>query len=101
METPTNSNLFRPTEAVIDLDALRHNLALAKQLAGAEVSLMGVVKANGYGHGAVAIAKTWKQGGFRHWPWPLPVKAKNYAKRGCEFPCTFLAAPFRPREIFW
>lgn len=48
--------------AVIDLDALRHNAArLARAAAGAE--LMAVVKANGYGHGAVACARAALDGG--------------------------------------
>jgi alanine racemase len=47
--------MARPNQARLDLAALRHNLALARELApGARV--MAVVKANGYGHGAVTIA---------------------------------------------
>jgi len=44
---------FRPTVAEIDLDAIRHNAQLLKP-SGAE--LMAVVKADGYGHGAVPVA---------------------------------------------
>ncbi|MFL5796344.1 MAG: alanine racemase [Actinomycetota bacterium] len=44
---------FRPTVAEIDLDAIRHNARLMKP-EGTE--LMAVVKANGYGHGAVEAA---------------------------------------------
>jgi alanine racemase len=44
----------RPTVAVIDLDAVRHNVRVLKP-PGAE--LMAVVKANGYGHGAVPVAR--------------------------------------------
>jgi alanine racemase len=40
----------RPILATIDLDALRHNLAVARRLAGAR-SVWAVVKANAYGHG--------------------------------------------------
>ncbi|ACU40355.1 alanine racemase [Actinosynnema mirum DSM 43827] len=44
-------------EVVIDLDNLRHNTAyLAARAPGAE--LMAVVKADGYGHGAVEVART-------------------------------------------
>jgi alanine racemase len=52
----------RPTLAIIDLTALRHNLAVARQLArGREV--IAVVKANAYGHGAVPVARTlWEAG---------------------------------------
>ena len=48
--------MSRPARAHIDLDALLHNLRYAKELArGARV--LAVVKANGYGHGAVPIAR--------------------------------------------
>ena len=45
---------IRRTRALIDLDALDHNLALLNARAA---QLMPAVKANGYGHGAIAIAK--------------------------------------------
>jgi alanine racemase len=45
---------FRPTWVEIDLDAIRHNVR-ALRPPGAE--LMAVVKANGYGHGDVAVAR--------------------------------------------
>ncbi len=44
----------RPTTAVVDLGAIRHNVALLKP-PGAE--LMAVVKANGYGHGDVEVVR--------------------------------------------
>ena len=45
----------RPNQARLDLSALRHNLALVRQLAPRS-RVMAVVKANAYGHGAAAIA---------------------------------------------
>ncbi len=47
--------MSRPSQARLDLAALRHNLALARELAPRS-RLMAVVKANAYGHGAVTIA---------------------------------------------
>ncbi len=44
------------TRAQIDLSALRHNLAVMRGLAG-EAGMIGVVKADAYGHGAVPIAR--------------------------------------------
>lgn len=41
----------------IDHDALRDNLGVVRRLAGGQ-SIIGVVKANAYGHGAVEIART-------------------------------------------
>ena len=51
---------YRPTVAVIDLGAIRHNVRALKP-EGTEV--MAVVKANGYGHGDVAVARAAVEGG--------------------------------------
>lgn len=44
----------RPTRIRVDLDALTHNLRAIRTHAG--VPLMGIVKANAYGHGLVPVA---------------------------------------------
>ncbi|HEY0634077.1 MAG TPA: alanine racemase [Gammaproteobacteria bacterium] len=46
----------RPARAVIDLGALRHNLAVARR-AAPHSRIMAAVKANGYGHGLVRVAR--------------------------------------------
>jgi alanine racemase len=51
----SNVNL---TWAEIDLDAIAHNARELKRLVGEKTGLMAVVKANGYGHGAVPVAET-------------------------------------------
>lgn len=48
--------MYRKTEAVIDLAAIRHNLSLAASLAPQSRNV-AVIKANGYGHGLVPVAK--------------------------------------------
>lgn len=45
---------MRPATATIDLSALRHNLAQARELAP-HSRVVAVVKANGYGHGAARL----------------------------------------------
>ncbi|QNM94709.1 alanine racemase [Chitinimonas koreensis] len=47
--------MSRPLTATIDLSALRHNYALARRLHGGKV--LAILKANGYGHGAVRCAE--------------------------------------------
>ncbi|MCB1855727.1 MAG: alanine racemase [Pseudomonadales bacterium] len=47
--------MTRPTQASLDLAALRHNIGVARGLAP-HSRLMAVVKANAYGHGARVIA---------------------------------------------
>jgi alanine racemase len=46
----------RPTRAVVDLDALAHNLGVARQHAGSQ-KICGVVKANAYGHGLCEVGR--------------------------------------------
>jgi alanine racemase len=48
----------RPTVCLIDLDALRWNFRQIKQRVGPKVKILCMVKANAYGHGARAVAKT-------------------------------------------
>jgi alanine racemase len=48
-------------EAIVDLDAIRDNVALLKSSTAAEV--MSVVKADGYGHGLLASARASLAGG--------------------------------------
>lgn len=48
----------RPTFAVVDLDALATNVQTMRAHIRPEAALLAVVKANGYGHGAVPVAET-------------------------------------------
>ena len=48
---------YRWTRAEIDLDALRHNLEQFRSVLPPSISLLAVVKANAYGHGAVKVAE--------------------------------------------
>jgi alanine racemase len=47
---------LRPTWADVDLDAVRANVRALRAAAG-DVAFMAVVKADGYGHGAVPVAR--------------------------------------------
>lgn len=47
--------------AEIDQSALRHNAALVRERVGRGVELLAVVKANGYGHGMVGVARALAQ----------------------------------------
>jgi len=52
--------MTRPTRAVINLTALQHNLQQVRQYAP-NSQVMAMIKANGYGHGAVEVAKALQQ----------------------------------------
>jgi len=51
-----NSLVGRPTRAEIDLSAIYHNVKALKSLIGPQTRFCAVVKADGYGHGAVQTA---------------------------------------------
>lgn len=47
----------RATRAIVDLDALAGNIEIIRRSLSSDVALMAVVKANGYGHGAIMTAQ--------------------------------------------
>jgi len=52
-----NNRFGRPSFLTVDLDRLAQNVRLIKKRLGQGVDLMAVVKADGYGHGALPVAK--------------------------------------------
>ena len=46
----------RPTRAIINLDNLRHNYGIMRSFIDADVKVMGIIKANAYGHGMLEVA---------------------------------------------
>lgn len=52
-----NLQSYRDTWAEVSLGAIKHNINQFKKYIGASVNLMAVVKADGYGHGAVPAAR--------------------------------------------
>jgi alanine racemase len=55
----------RPTWLEVDLEAIAGNLHQVRRIVGPDVALMVVLKADGYGHGAVRIARTAMNNGAR------------------------------------
>lgn len=52
-----NQQGYRDTWAEVSIPSIKHNVNQYKKYIGSSVSLMAVVKADGYGHGAVPVAK--------------------------------------------
>jgi alanine racemase len=71
-------------EAVVDLDALRHNVALLAERA--QVPVMAVVKADGYGHGAVPVARAALEAGATWIGSCSAPEAVDLRKAGIEAP---------------
>lgn len=57
---------MRPTHVVIRLDHLAHNLKQIRQRLRPATRIMAVVKANAYGHGAVAVSEAALKAGASH-----------------------------------
>ncbi len=55
-ESGFEASSSRPTWAEIDLAALRHNVRAVQNRVGLTTQIMGIVKANAYGHGLVRVA---------------------------------------------
>ena len=80
------------TWAEISLGALRHN---ARQLLGAVpegCGVLGVVKADAYGHGAPMVAKTLREAGFRYLAVACVQEALSLRQAGETLPILILGA---------
>ena len=55
--------IHRNAKAVIDLDAIKHNIEIEKKRMRDDQKLFAVVKANAYGHGMIEVARTAKEAG--------------------------------------
>ena len=74
----------------IDLDAVRHNVGYLRSLVG-EAKVMVVVKANGYGHGAVQVAEAALEAGAHGLCVALVQEELNYGAP--ELKVRFLFCP--------
>jgi alanine racemase len=72
----------RPTWAEIDLDALAENFRLIRAKVGPDVSVMPIVKANAYGHGAVRCAQRLASEGAQRFGVALPEEGVELRNSG-------------------
>jgi alanine racemase len=77
---------LRPTRAEISLANLRHNFRTVADLVGPEVAVMGVVKANAYGHGAVEVAGSLAAEGASWLGVALPEEGIALREAGIDLP---------------
>jgi alanine racemase len=56
----------RPTWLEVDLEAIAHNVRRVVERVGPEVTVLAVLKADGYGHGAIRVARTALNNGARY-----------------------------------
>jgi alanine racemase len=84
--------VFRPTRAVVDLDALTENVR-ALIVATQTKHYCAVVKADGYGHGAVEVARAAVAGGASHLAVALVEEGITLRRGGLTVPILVLSEP--------
>ncbi len=72
---------IRPTHALVDLDAIAANFAWLSERAG-DASVLCVVKADAYGHGAVAVSRRLQREGARWLGVAIVEEAEELATAG-------------------
>jgi alanine racemase len=88
---PTHRPELRPTRLEVDLRAVRANVTRLRELAGAEVC--AVVKADGYGHGAVPVARAAVDAGARWLAVALVEEGIELREAGIDVPILLLTEP--------
>ena len=81
-------NYLKRSWAVVDLDQLDENVRLIRSMLPKDTKIAGVVKADGYGHGDIAIAREMQEQGAES-GLPSPTQTRRWA---CG--TTALSAPF-------
>jgi len=91
-------NHGRPTVAEVSLSALRANCRRAGELVGPGVAVMAVVKADGYGHGAVPAARAFVEGGAAALGVSLVEEGVELRRAGITQPIVVLGGAFPGEE---
>lgn len=95
------ADAVRPTRADINLGALRHNLRAIQRLTTAEgqrPEVWGVLKADAYGHGAPAIARTLERAGVDAISVALLEEGIELRAAGITLPILVMGGYYGPRH---
>jgi len=88
----------RPTVAEVSLAALRENCRQAARLVGPTVGVIAVVKADGYGHGAVPAAQAFLAGGAAALGVSMAAEGLELRRAGITAPVVVLGGAFPGEE---
>ena len=83
---------YRPTRVEIDLDAIRHNVGVLRDLV-APAAVLAVVKADAYGHGAVPVARAAVEAGASALGVALVEEGVELRDAGIDAPILVLSEP--------
>ena len=84
------SELLRDTALLVNLTAIKENIIKIKNMYSNDVDIMAVVKADGYGHGAVKIAQTIMEAGASYLAVATLSEALALRKEYSEYPIFIL-----------
>ena len=90
----------RPTWVEIDLEAVAENVSAALEIVGPQVALCAVLKADGYGHGAVGVARTALNNGAAMLAVACLAEAVTLRRAGIDAPILVLGytPPWQARD---
>ncbi len=89
----------RATRVIIDLRAVSHNIAEIRKKIGNERGLMAMVKADGYGHGAVEVSQAALRSGADSLGVALPEEGQQLREAGIEAPILVIGL-IQPKEAY-
>lgn len=81
-----SEQIYRDTWAEVNLSAIEHNVQAIRAHLQSKTEIMAVVKANGYGHGSVQVAKRALQAGATHLAVALLEEAVTLREAGINAP---------------
>lgn len=86
--------MHRPTWVEIDLNALRHNLLAIKKRVGPQVKILGIVKADAYGHGDYEVSRVLLNHGIEMLGIAILEEGILLRNKGIEAPLLLLGGIF-------
>jgi alanine racemase len=97
-----STHLGRPTVCYIDHESLRWNFRQIRSLLGPQIKILSMVKANGYGHGAPAVARTLAAEGSDAFGVAILEEAIELRRHGITVPVLVLTGVYLDQlELFF
>lgn len=81
---------MRPAWIEISLPAIRHNIAAFRRILSPDTEIMGIIKADAYGHGALRVAEVLREQGVKRFGVALLQEGVELRGNGIEEPILIL-----------
>ena len=87
---------MRPAWIEIDLSAIKHNVEAFRSIISGQARIMGIIKADAYGHGAVRVARALRETGVARFGVALLQEGVELREKGFDEPVLILG--YTPEE---